>query len=41
MELPTRVSGVPILERRADAKWSEQEDYEAYKKRPPTLLPRF
>ncbi|MGD2145363.1 MAG: DUF1295 domain-containing protein [Anaerolineae bacterium] len=38
--LLTRVSGVPILERRADEKWGGQEDYEAYKKRTPVLIPR-
>jgi steroid 5-alpha reductase family enzyme len=39
--LLTRVSGVPILERRADAKWGGQEDYQAYKKRTPVLIPRL
>lgn len=39
--LLTRVSGVPILERRADAKWGGQEAYETYKKQTPVLLPRF
>jgi len=38
--LITRVSGVPILERRADEKWGGQEDYEAYKERTPVLIPR-
>jgi steroid 5-alpha reductase family enzyme len=38
--LLTRVSGVPILERRADEKWGGQEDYEAYKARTPVLVPR-
>ena len=33
------VSGVPLLEARSDAKWSGQEDYEAYKKRTPILFP--
>jgi steroid 5-alpha reductase family enzyme len=36
----TRVSGVPMLERRADEKWGGQEDYEAYKERTPVLIPR-
>jgi steroid 5-alpha reductase family enzyme len=36
----TRVSGVPMLERRADEKWGGQEDYEAYKARTPVLIPR-
>jgi steroid 5-alpha reductase family enzyme len=39
--LLTRVSGVPMLERRADEKWGGQEDYEAYKERTPVLIPRF
>jgi steroid 5-alpha reductase family enzyme len=38
--LLTRISGVPLLEQRADAKWGGQEDYEAYKARTPVLLPR-
>lgn len=38
--LLTRVSGVPMLEKRADEKWGGQEDYEAYKERTPVLIPR-
>ncbi|MBN1402756.1 MAG: DUF1295 domain-containing protein [Anaerolineae bacterium] len=38
--LLTRISGVPILERRADERWGGQEDYEAYKARTPVLIPR-
>jgi steroid 5-alpha reductase family enzyme len=38
--LLTRISGVPILEKRADEKWGGQEDYEAYKRRTPVLVPR-
>jgi len=38
--LLTRVSGVPMLEKRADEKWGGQDDYEAYKKRTPLLIPR-
>ncbi len=38
--LLTRVSGVPMLERRADEKWGGQEDYEVYKERTPVLIPR-
>ena len=38
--LLTRVSGVPLLEDKADKKWGGQEDYEAYKKRTPVLIPR-
>ena len=35
-----KVSGVPLLEQRADATWGGQADYEAYKVRTPVLLPR-
>jgi steroid 5-alpha reductase family enzyme len=38
--LLTRVSGVPLLEKKADKKWGGQEDYESYKKRTPVLIPR-
>jgi steroid 5-alpha reductase family enzyme len=38
--LLTRVSGVPLLEKRADEKWGGQEDYEAYKARTPVLVLR-
>jgi steroid 5-alpha reductase family enzyme len=38
--LLTRVSGIPLLEKRADAKWGGQPEYEAYKKRTPVLIPR-
>jgi len=37
--LLTRISGVPLLERRADARWGGQEDYEAYKAHTPVLVP--
>ena len=36
-----RVSGVPLLENRADEKWGGQEDYEAYKKNTPVLVPKL
>jgi steroid 5-alpha reductase family enzyme len=39
--LLTRVSGVPLLEKKADKKWGGQEDYEAYKKNTPVLIPRL
>ena len=39
--LLTRVSGVPLLEKKADAKWGGQDDYEAYKKNTPVLIPRL
>ncbi len=37
--LLTRVSGVPILEARADEKWGGLEDYEAYKASTSKLIP--
>jgi steroid 5-alpha reductase family enzyme len=39
--LITRISGVPMLEKKADEKWGGQEDYEAYKERTPVLIPRL
>jgi steroid 5-alpha reductase family enzyme len=33
-----KVSGVPMLEQRADANWGGQADYEAYKARTPVLV---
>ncbi len=39
--LITRVSGVPLLEKKADRKWGGQADYEAYKKSTPVLIPRL
>jgi len=39
--LLTRVSGIPLLENKADKKWGGQEDYEAYKKNTPVLIPRL
>jgi len=38
--LLTKVSGIPMLERRADEKWGGQADYEAYKAATPVLVPR-
>lgn len=37
--LLTRVSGVPMLEARADKKWGGQADYEAYKANTSVLIP--
>lgn len=37
--LITRVSGVPLLEKKADATWGGQADYEAYKARTSVLVP--
>ena len=39
--LLTKVSGVPLLERKADTKWGGQPDYEAYKASTPVLVPRL
>ena len=35
------ISGVPMLEKRADKKWGGQEDYEEYKKNTPVLIPKL
>lgn len=39
--LLTKVSGVPLLEKKADKKWGGQEEYEAYKKKTPVLIPKI
>ena len=39
--LLTRVSGVPMLEAKADKKWGGQEDYENYKANTPVLIPKL
>jgi len=39
--LLTRVSGIPLLEKKADQKWGGQADYEAYKRQTPGLIPRL
>ena len=36
-----RVSGIPLLEAKADAKWGGQPDYEEYKRTTPVLVPRL
>ena len=38
--LLTRVSGIPALEEKADERWGGQDNYEAYKRRTPVLIPR-
>ncbi len=38
--LLTRVSGIPMLEKRADKKWGGQKDYEQYKEETPVLIPK-
>ena len=39
--LLTKVSGIPLLEKKSDKKWGGQEDYEAYKKKTPVLIPKI
>lgn len=39
--LITKISGVPMLEKRADEKWGGQADYEQYKENTPVLIPKF
>jgi len=39
--LLTRISGVPMLEAKADKKWGGQEDYESYKSQTPVLIPKL
>ena len=39
--LLTRVSGVPLLENKADKKWGGNKDYEVYKRNTPVLIPRI
>ena len=33
------ISGIPMLEKKADKRWGGQEDYERYKKNTPILIP--
>ena len=35
-----KVSGIPMLEDKADERWGGQDDYEDYKRRTPVLIPR-
>ncbi len=39
--LLTRISGIPLLEKKADKKWGGQEEYESYKKNTPVLIPKL
>jgi steroid 5-alpha reductase family enzyme len=39
--LLTRISGVPLLERKSDKRWGEDPEYQAYKARTPVLMPRL
>ncbi|MGD2042017.1 MAG: DUF1295 domain-containing protein [Acidimicrobiia bacterium] len=38
--LLTRISGIPMLERKADERWGDDEAYQRYKKTTPVLVPR-
>ena len=38
--LLTKVSGIPLLEAKADKRWGGQDEYETYKKRTPVLIPK-
>lgn len=35
-----KVSGIPLLEKKADERWGGQDDYERYKDRVPVLVPK-
>ena len=35
-----RVSGIPMLEEKADERWGGEDDYERYKRRTPVLVPK-
>jgi steroid 5-alpha reductase family enzyme len=37
--LISRISGIPMLEERADQKWGDDPAYQAYKKATPVLVP--
>lgn len=39
--LLTRISGIPLLQKKADNKWGGQTDYEEYKKSTPVLIPKL
>lgn len=36
-----KVSGIPMLEKKADKKWGGQDDYKEYKKNTPVLIPKI
>lgn len=38
--LLTKVSGLPMLEKRGDERWGDQKDYQEYKQNTPVLVPR-
>jgi steroid 5-alpha reductase family enzyme len=35
-----KISGIPLLEAKADDRWGGDEDYEAYKRNTPVLVPK-
>ncbi|WP_022868351.1 DUF1295 domain-containing protein [Schaalia vaccimaxillae] len=37
--LLTRVSGIPLLEKKADRKWGDRTDYQRYKRATSVLIP--
>lgn len=39
--LLTRVSGIPLLEKKAEERWGGQDEYEEYKRTTPVLVPRL
>ena len=39
--LLTKVSGIPILDRRALEKWGDDPEYQKYRDNTPAILPRF
>lgn len=39
--LLTRISGLPMLEKRADERWGGMDNYEEYKKNTPVLIPKL
>ena len=39
--LLTRVSGIPMLEAKADKRWADNEEYQTYKANTPVLFPNF
>ncbi len=36
-----KVSGIPLLEKKADQRWGGDDDYEDYKRRTPVLIPKL
>ena len=39
--LLTKISGIPILERRGSEKWGDQTEYQKYRQNTPALIPRL